>query len=1429
MGRTRKIEQNNNPNEQNLSSSRSNENTSVPISKSVSEEQLRTSTSEEEPEMQTGTPQLILAHKEEGNNKKFLVKFHKRSYYDVEWLFSHELIALLPNLSLIRNYEKHHLKPPPQPYFKKSYLIPEKIITSQVFEGGVTKYLTKWTDLDYDEATWEKEDRFHEYQNILNSYIEIATPPAEKICLIPPHPDVKSFTMIKKNEFPKSRLGHEIRPYQIDGVNFLMNSWFKQRNAILADEMGLGKTLQSLMFLHHLSNRQKVWGPFLIVAPLSTIPNWEREATEWTNLRHLSFYGSRIRRILMSQYELFYNGTMIPKFQILFTTYEYALKECERFSKIDWQVIVVDEAHRLKNNESKLFASLMKLHPKFKVLLTGTPLQNNTNELWSLLHYLNNEEFKSADEFNEKFGNLSEADQITDLQNILKPLMLRRLKGDVEKSIAPFEEIIIECSMTQHQKAYYTSFYQKNMEYLTRGAHTTNHVNLHNICMELRKCCNHPYLIADAENQILVERKEALNLKSTDRNFVIDSLIKSSGKMIFLDKLLAKLKDDGHRVLIFSQMVHMLDIIQDYLTYKDYTFQRLDGKIRGEERQKNIDHFNDPNSDDFIFLLCTKAGGVGINLTSADTVIIYDSDWNPQNDIQATARCHRIGQTKEVKVYRFITANSYERTLFDSASHKLGLDSAVLGSHSSIKKQTEHIEKMLKLGAYYAFQEDKTDEKISEEDIDSILKRSQRIKHNHIAAGSEGSTFSKLQFEVESDKNLDLTAKDFWQRYIPKDKDKPRRPIVVRTERTKQRKNLREESDDDTAVWGKAELSRLTTTLLRFGYGRWQLIYDHVELDVTLTEIRSVSRIILKLLLQSSEDEFPVIKSAYLKPSNKTDRDFETSFIKHHSSELEEVAKSGATWKLSRLESIFFLNAAISQCPNPPKGLLIPDISAQKPAKWWTEDDDKKLLYNVWQNGFMEYNGIEFTQKTPVTTTQLTLRVKALITSIKQLFTRYKEMSGKDIEYNFKTFSDAMDAWTVREQRSTLSAISSLGIKNLNSVYEQTGITRKSFKKFRSFVNQLIDMCNEIYDGHHPSHDGLPEKITHLLAEKVVSRIDVLEKLEKINDLRRYKDKEKAIIEYVKSNGFMNLSRCKEIVNTFGSDGLENHVFKFLQGIVGYKPRIDITAPHKPNVSVQSEPDKSGKKSLPLTIKSNLVIISLGRVVIDRPGFHNDRYIYPDGFISEHSFTSIKNPNEKTWYRSLILDRGGDTPVFRVELKDDPKIHFEGNVPSKPWMNLIRAIDDVKKRFQLPCKYTAVSGPEYFGLSSPIVNSMMKNLPGASQCIKMPFKVNKYEPSTGRKNSFKNKLTENSDKEDTPSQPPSSPQFDQHDKPLRIQFLSFTFDKLNEDQNAKEALAEFSNSSFKFDRNTINSTLREQLKIPNNIDPIEFVMGKKAK
>uniref|UniRef100_A0A3B5LRG5 Chromodomain helicase DNA binding protein 8 n=1 Tax=Xiphophorus couchianus TaxID=32473 RepID=A0A3B5LRG5_9TELE len=593
-----------------------------------------------------------------------------------------------------------------------------------------------------------------------------------------------------------------------------------------------------------------------------------------------------------------FQGHLIPgayKFDALITTFEMILSDCPELREISWRCVIIDEAHRLKNRNCKLLDSLKMLDLEHKVLLTGTPLQNTVEELFSLLHFLEPTQFPSEIEFLREFGDLKTEEQVQKLQSILKPMMLRRLKEDVEKNLAPKQETIIEVELTDIQKKYYRAILERNFSFLSLGANSNSNVpNLLNTMMELRKCCNHPYLINGAEEKIVAELREKYDPLAPD--FHLQALIRSAGKLVLLDKLLPRLKAGGHKVLIFSQMVRCLDILEDYLINKRYLYERIDGRVRGNLRQAAIDRFSKPDSDRFVFLLCTRAGGLGINLTAADTCVIFDSDWNPQNDLQAQARCHRIGQSKAVKVYRLITRNSYEREMLDKASLKLGLDRAVLQSMSGNKDSNvnglqqfskKEIEDLLRKGAYAAIM-DENDEgsRFCEEDIDQILQR--RATTITIESEGKGSTFSKASF-VASENRTDIALDDpeFWQKWAKKadidmDSINQKNTLVIDTPRirkqTRQYSSLRGEggdlsdldSDDEYPPansrhsrssrrsdrhsgggYGRTDCFRVEKHLLVYGWGRWRDILAHARCKRRLSErdVETICRVILVFCL----------------------------------------------------------------------------------------------------------------------------------------------------------------------------------------------------------------------------------------------------------------------------------------------------------------------------------------------------------------------------------------------------------------------------------------------------------------------------------------------------------------------------------------------------------------------------------------------------
>lgn len=670
---------------------------------------------------------------------------------------------------------------------------PEKL-TPGPGERVVRRYLVKWCDLPYTDCTWESAADLKDDEKIAQFH-KWNTPPAHT------NTSGRPISQWAPLNDPTFKNDNKLRKYQLEGLNWLVYCWYNRRGSILADEMGLGKTVQSITFLEYLHRNQYIHGPFLIVCPLSTLPHWIRELEGWTEMNGIIYQGNAANRTVIREYEWYYQGQgqkRAPgqfKFNVLLTTYEMILRtDWAELSKINWKALIIDEAHRLKNKRSKLLERLKLFKTDHRIILTGTPLQNNTEELWTLLNFIEPHIFTSLPSFLQNFGDLKDAEQVGHLHTVLRPHLLRRLKEDVESSIPPKEEVLVEVELTSLQKKYYRAILERNREFLNKGCSGGNVPNLINVVMQLRKVCNHPFLIQG------VEEKETAKLEAAA---YYNLFIQSAGKLALLDKLLPKLKARGSKVLIFSQMVRVLDLLESYLRFRGHLYERLDGNVRGNDRQASIDRFSKPGSNRFVFLLCTRAGGVGINLASADTVVIYDSDWNPQNDLQAQARCHRIGQTKEVKVYRLITSKTYERQMFERTSKKLGLDQAVLDNinitdiaNTKTKKETlaqvgKEINDLLKYGAYDLFREDEEgkggNDIFGEDDIDKILERAstvvryERAEENNTSGDAEGaagakdkkgSTFSKAFFSSShADTDIDINAENFWELVLPEAKN----------------------------------------------------------------------------------------------------------------------------------------------------------------------------------------------------------------------------------------------------------------------------------------------------------------------------------------------------------------------------------------------------------------------------------------------------------------------------------------------------------------------------------------------------------------------------------------------------------------------------------------------------------------------------------
>ncbi|KAK4631919.1 Lymphoid-specific helicase [Fulvia fulva] len=597
-------------------------------------------------------------------------------------------------------------------------------------------------------------------------------------------PSEIGFQELRSAKQPELVTGGLMRNYQLEGLDWLTSLYENGLNGILADEMGLGKTIQTISFLAFLRGKG-VHGPFLIAAPLSTTSNWVAEFKKWTpDIPVVLYHGSKQEREELRKTKLRNPGS--ETFPVICTSYEICMNDRKHLAHLGWKFIIIDEGHRIKNMDCRLIRELQSYQSANRLLITGTPLQNNLTELWSLLHFLMPSIFDKLESFEawfdfsalkEKNGYeqiLSEdrkKNLVASLHAILKPFLLRRVKADVETSLPKKREYVLYAPLTQTQRELYQEILDGNsraylenkvVESLSRattpgsvrstsslkrkaanGAATPNksaktsrastpattgsasgrgrkakrnkgyeevsdaeyfkqleeddggsspveeldeteeedreraktlslakreiaQKKLQNPIMQLRQCCNSPhnfYYPFDLDDNTPVD----------------ETLVTESGKMLLLDRLLPSLLEGGHKVLIFSQFKTQLDLLETYCTeLRDWPVSRIDGSVAQTDRQQQILEFNEQESDVNIFLLSTRAGGQGINLAAADTVLLFDSDWNPQQDLQAQDRAHRIGQTRPVIVYRFATKGTVEQMLLEKADSKRRLEKLVI-------------------------------------------------------------------------------------------------------------------------------------------------------------------------------------------------------------------------------------------------------------------------------------------------------------------------------------------------------------------------------------------------------------------------------------------------------------------------------------------------------------------------------------------------------------------------------------------------------------------------------------------------------------------------------------------------------------------------------------------------------------------------------
>ncbi|KAI0812088.1 PHD/FYVE-zinc-finger like domain-containing protein [Xylaria sp. FL0064] len=720
---------------------------------------------------------------------EYLIKWIGRSHFHDTWMPGAWVFGVAPG---VMRQAFHKRESSTFPKMNKSTAIEEewlladvllnvkyrtRVITSSKAEDlerieDITSVFVKFQGLSYEEVVWDEppsRDSGAAWEAFVAAYDEYLN--GKYFVTVPDHKMRERIALYRSLDFgqecelksqPAQLRKGELMEYQMEGVNFLLYNFHQQQNVILADEMGLGKTVQIVAFISALTHSKPGCWPFLVVVPNSTCPNWRRELKQWApDLRVVTYHGGKVAQDLAYRHELYPDGPKSGmKAHVVIMSYEAAANVSSAFYGVKWVGLIVDEGQRLKNEETTLYKSLQDMKIPCRILLTGTPLQNNKRELFNLLQFIDSK--RNAAELDERYAELTK-DNLPELHSLIRPYFLRRTKAQVLKFLPPMAQIILPVTMTVLQEKLSKSIMARNPE-LIKAIISRSKVkagerkSMSNILSDLRQCLCHPFCF-----------NSEIEDKTVDMAQMHRNLVEASPKLLLFEIMLPKLKERGHRVLIFSQYLHSLTILEDFLTGMDMAHARIDGNLSALEKQKRIDAFNAPNSPLFAMLLSTRAGGVGINLATADTVIIYDPDFNPHQDIQALSRAHRIGQKRKVLCFQLMTKNTVEEKIIQMGRKKMALDHALIESMDAKEEAGEDLESILKHGAAALFSDESKD-KITYDaaSVDKLLDRSQIENTDTGDDDSAGTQFSFARIWANDKGDLASNMEDAVQEPDPK-------------------------------------------------------------------------------------------------------------------------------------------------------------------------------------------------------------------------------------------------------------------------------------------------------------------------------------------------------------------------------------------------------------------------------------------------------------------------------------------------------------------------------------------------------------------------------------------------------------------------------------------------------------------------------------